>query len=275
MYIYCIAPSGVIIPNFIKIGFCRDFNNLKKRYKTYYGNSNISYHVKVNDKKQEFVIHNELKKMGLHIENELFKYNDEYNYKFYKDMLNELSKKDNKILNNNFIKRQHKVTLGDALYKYYKLLISKENTITEKMNSLNIYESSISKNILNEKVKKIENRKYIIKINYGKHCTDFYNYINENNWNILKYKEELSNISNKNIENISNSEIIEYKIKNINGSKKTRIKNKIIRSLFLYNEYGEKLKNIDFSGKRLVEMSENEWFVMKNELKIIFQNYLL
>lgn len=82
MYVYCVCPYGKLKSNFIKIGFCTNIESLDKRYCTYYGSSYRSYYIKTNDKTQENVIHNGLKKMGLHIENELFIYNEIYDFLF-------------------------------------------------------------------------------------------------------------------------------------------------------------------------------------------------
>lgn len=80
MYVYCICPNGKLKSNFIKIGLCKEFGSLKKRQK---------------------IIHKNFKNMNLHIENELFIYNEKYDFNFYVQQINELilnnSKKENKI----------------------------------------------------------------------------------------------------------------------------------------------------------------------------------
>jgi hypothetical protein len=50
--------------------------NLNKRYGTYYGSSFRYYYVELSDKISENNIHENLRNLGLHIENELFIYND-------------------------------------------------------------------------------------------------------------------------------------------------------------------------------------------------------
>lgn len=72
MFIYCITPYNKIECNFIKIGICQDIDILKYRYKTYYGDSCRYHYVKVGDKKIETDIHEYLKSIGNHLENELF-----------------------------------------------------------------------------------------------------------------------------------------------------------------------------------------------------------
>lgn len=90
MYLYCVCPHGELESNFIKIGICSDFNFLKKRYTTYYGNSFRSYYVLVDDISSEKFIHEKLKNKNLHIENELYKYNKTYDFYFYVQQLNDV-----------------------------------------------------------------------------------------------------------------------------------------------------------------------------------------
>lgn len=82
MYLYCVAPYGKLKSNFIKIGFCSDFESLNRRYITYYGSSFRSYYVKISERKVEKDIFNKLTKLGLHLENELFIYNKKYDFYF-------------------------------------------------------------------------------------------------------------------------------------------------------------------------------------------------
>lgn len=159
MYVYCIAPSGKLKSNFIKIGFCNDFNSLKKRYSTYYGLI-ISYHVKVDLKKREFEIHEELKNMRLHIIKELFIYDDDnYNYDFYKKKLDELSKKcENKIIEGNNVinTKETKNNITEDLFQNY------EEDIVKSTNKLTISEKSNKENAndFNKKDKKNNNKFY-------------------------------------------------------------------------------------------------------------------
>lgn len=87
MFIYCITPYDKIECNFIKIGICQDVEVLKERYKTYYGNSCRYYYVKVDNKKTEIDVHNYLKNLGNHLENELFLLNKKYDFYFYTQIL--------------------------------------------------------------------------------------------------------------------------------------------------------------------------------------------
>lgn len=104
MYLYCVTPYKNLKSNFIKIGFCNDIKSLNKRYTTYYGKSFRYYYVKINDKKEEKDIHENLRIMGLHIENELFKYYDIYDFYFYVQLLNNFSNEKEDIKRSNIIK---------------------------------------------------------------------------------------------------------------------------------------------------------------------------
>jgi hypothetical protein len=84
MYIYCILPFGKLKSNFIKI------ESLKRRYGTYYGSSHKSYHIRVNCLSLESIIHKKLKDMNLHIENELFMYNELYDFNFYVQQISKI-----------------------------------------------------------------------------------------------------------------------------------------------------------------------------------------
>lgn len=91
MFVYCICPEGKLKSNFIKIGSCRKIESLKKRYGTYYGLSNKSYYIKVNSKiSLENIVHKKLKDINLHIENELFIYNEIYDFDFYIKQINKI-----------------------------------------------------------------------------------------------------------------------------------------------------------------------------------------
>lgn len=62
MFVYCILPDKILKSNFVKIGYCTDYKNLKKRYITYYGTDIRIFYVKVKEKSVEKNIHKELKK---------------------------------------------------------------------------------------------------------------------------------------------------------------------------------------------------------------------
>lgn len=95
MFLYCISPHKKLKCNFIKIGICENINLLKNRYSTYYGDSCRYHYVKVNDKSSETKIHKKLKELELHLENELFIYNRNYDFYFYSQMLNNFEINDN------------------------------------------------------------------------------------------------------------------------------------------------------------------------------------
>lgn len=128
MYIYCICPYQKIKPNFIKIGSCTNINSLKKRYSTYYGFSHRSYHVKVDNNSFETIIHKKLKDMDLHIENELFIYNEIYDFYFYVQQLNELrnNKDENDNLNDIFKELNVSSDESDYNFDYDKYYVEKQ-----------------------------------------------------------------------------------------------------------------------------------------------------
>lgn len=77
---------------------CKKPESLKKRYSTYYGSSYKCYYIEIDNSSFEKKIHKILKKQGLHIENELFVYNEKYDFNFYIQELNKISKQEEKIL---------------------------------------------------------------------------------------------------------------------------------------------------------------------------------
>lgn len=141
MYLYCVVPYGKLKSNFIKVGICIKIESLNKRYITYYGSSFRSYYVKINDKCCEKVIHEKLTNLGLHLENELFIYNDIYDFYFYTQELNkfgnEIKTKNDK---NNIMVLENQIGI---IYNYKQLhifefiiYIFKTNT---KENKINVY----------------------------------------------------------------------------------------------------------------------------------------
>lgn len=131
MFLYCITPYKKMKCNFIKVGICENIELLKGRYITYYGENCRYYYVKIKDKKEELKLHIKLKGMGLHIENELFLLNDEYDFYFYIQMLKKFE-----IYNSeDFIKKIQyddihtlkKNNIFDFIIEMYKNIIFLEN----------------------------------------------------------------------------------------------------------------------------------------------------
>lgn len=120
MFLYCISPHEKIEGNFIKIGICENISLLKDRYKTYYGDSCRYHYVNVESKKCENKLHNELKKLGLHLENELFSYNKIYDFYFYVQMLKKFENvnNDNDYLNTSLINNNKLEESKVDLYTY-------------------------------------------------------------------------------------------------------------------------------------------------------------
>lgn len=180
MYVYCICPHGNLKTNFIKIGICTKPESLKKRYTTYYGYSYKYYCVKVENTESEYIIHRKLKEQRLHIENELFVYNEKYDFSFYVQQLNEIHKEDEyseiedvvrkvKILN---IKKDsiNRIVENEDTEAY-------EDDIKIKNKFMNNYEKFIKENIKIPKViKKIEN--IILELKEVKDENDYHQYIN-------------------------------------------------------------------------------------------------
>lgn len=257
MYVYCVTPSGELKSNFIKIGFCNDFNSLKKRYSTYYGLIKI-YHVKVDLKKREFEIHKELKDMKLHITKELFKYDDKYNYNFYKERLDKLSKKcENKIIDDNdIINNKENNTTEEELFQNDD---EDENDIIKSINELAISEinseninmlptlSSSNDNInispKNEKYQNLENAIHLFRESINEH--------NRNYIDILLYSI-LHDIKN----NREDNEI--YKMHNLKDkgkfNQKTERCNLFIK---LINEKEIKINFTKLSPDFLIKLNRN------------------
>jgi hypothetical protein len=250
MYVYFIIPSEKLKPNFIKIGFSNDFNSLKKRYSTYYGFNHISYHVKVNDKTQEIDIHNELKDNKLHIENELFVYDDNYNYEFYKDKLDELLKKSKKIKESEIDKYNAKL-IETPIYENIDI-DKKENIIEYKCDEYDITKDidklTISENVLSEEINK-ENRS-IVKNNKKN---------NEEYYNLEKAKRYFE-------ESVNN--------KYINKKKKFRQRAKKCNSFIkLLDEIYKKCKD-DNIKIQFTELSPKYFQELDNNVFVSFINYI-
>lgn len=87
---------------------------------------------------------------------------------------------------------------------------------------------------------------------------------------MIEYQYKIAEKVNKNIENISIDDIIDFKIKyegfrNI-SSRRTEIRHLITRSKYLFEKYGKKLSKFKISLNHLKIMNDEEW----NEWKIEF-----
>jgi hypothetical protein len=148
MYLYCVCPHGELESNFIKIGICEDFNSLKKRYTTYYGNSFRNYYVYVDDISSENFIHEKLKNQNLHIENELYKYNKTHDFHFYIQQLNDV--RSNKIDTNDIkidkLSVSEKFNDDEDYSKYYNYkqihIFEFLNYYFDKMHIKKVYEAN-------------------------------------------------------------------------------------------------------------------------------------
>lgn len=167
MFIYCIKPNDKINCDFVKIGYCSNIESIKKRYTTPYGSNFICYFINIDTIQGEKIIHNRLKYLKLHLENELFLYNKEYNFHFY---INELTK----------LELDFKDKLEDHI------LMNRLNTDLNK--KIHIYDFLIF--FLNKFIPIYKKKYDKIESNYYKIYYKKYKYNNELNINFL-YSEYL------------------------------------------------------------------------------------
>lgn len=282
MFLYCITPNNNVMCNFIKIGICKDIITLKSRYITYYGDSCIYYYIKVINKSDENNVHEKLKKLGLHLENELFILNKEYNYDFYKKILKEFEKSDS---NSDIYTLKRNFVLDFIIYIYKKKLK---------------FENEYIINYKKDRYEEIWKTYLIFSINTNKYITDkriLKKYIQS-----MIYCDNPIIYKNYNIDFNSNEIII--KRLNFNKNKYKRCKNKM-KILLLYQyvkikkeiiennrynmEYGilcnvikkeiinKKLKNIRFSIlkddinyiNKYISFNENKIYNKKELINII------
>lgn len=117
---------------------------------------------------------------------------------------------------------------------------------------------------VNEKTIKVNNKlnqDYNITFeNKNKYCK-FSKYIEEEIYNLQKYKYEIYKKTKKNVNNITIQDIIEYKFKteNMNKSRKRRFINKVNRCLYIYKKYGNKLNISNLTIFKLSDMSKHNW----------------
>lgn len=267
MYLYCVCPHGELESNFIKIGICEDFNSLKKRYTTYYGNSFRKHHVYVDDISSEKFIHEKLKNKNLHIEKELYKYNKIHDFHFYVQQLNEIES--NKIDTNNT--------------KINKLSIS------EKLNELNNNDEDYSKYYNYKQIHVLEFLNYYLDKIYIKKVYEADYFDSTDNWyysessqsdTIIYYKSKLEfdNIWVYYISFCNNNKQI-YKSKN---KLKEIIQSMVITNRHMqYKKYIFEFKENCISSELSSEIDFNKYMLKKYGLNIdikykpIFEEYML
>lgn len=234
MFLYCITPYKKMKCNFIKVGVCENIELLKGRYMTYYGENCRYYYVKIRNKEEETQIHIKLKNLGLHIENELFLLNEEYDFYFYIQMLKKFE-----IYNSedNFIK----TTPGDDIY-----ILKKNNMldfIIEMYKNIIILENKIVNSIIITYDKKCDMEKlWKCYLNFCINNKKYYNTksILKKNIQAMVYYDNPIKYKNYKIE-FKMDEIIVTEFNNIK-KKYTRCINKMIL-LFLYNYVKIKREN--------------------------------
>lgn len=155
------------------------------------------------------------------------------------------------------------------LYNYVRLLQNNETKLNIKINIMEDKIQQLVDKFKNYKNIKLDLKKKKYNIIYKNNCyNNFYKHIKIEVLNIYEIKKKISSKANLN-------NILEYIFKNdnYNRKQKTRLKNRLYRSLYLYEMYGNKLKNIDFSISRLTDMSKKDWIVWIKELdNIIISN---
>lgn len=108
-------------------------------------------------------------------------------------------------------------------------------------------------------------------------------FVSSENCFMIEYQSKIADKLNKNIENITIDDVVNFKLKydeindenklkKKNKSIKTKIKRLILRSENLYNKYGKKLCKFKISLNYLKEMSEEEWTKWLSEFDNIFND---
>lgn len=167
MFVYCIKPGGDTNCNFVKIGYCSNIESIKKRYTTPYGSNFIYHFINIDTIKGEKIIHNRLKYLKLHLENELFLFNEKYNFLFYVKELKKLE-----------------LDFKEKLEDY--ILTNKLNTeLDKKIHVFDFLGFFLNKFIINSKIEYYKNSS-----NYYKKYHKIFKYNNEFNFNFL-YSEYL------------------------------------------------------------------------------------
>jgi hypothetical protein len=104
--------------------------------------------------------------------------------------------------------------------------------------------------------------RYPVKI-YEKTDSEILQFVSEENKIQIHYQYKISEKLNKNIEDIKIKDIIDFKIKyeglNDNKDQRKKLRYKIERSKYLYEEFGEKLSRFKISLNYLADMSEKTW----------------
>lgn len=118
-------------------------------------------------------------------------------------------------------------------------------------------------------------KKYGIKINFNDN-NKFYNCIKKEKLEIDNYKAEISRYRDKHIDDINIDEILDYKMKKegINKKRKIKLKRKIIRYIYLYELYCDKLHYVEFSIIKIRDMPDNDWIELTIELDNIINRIL-
>jgi hypothetical protein len=112
------------------------------------------------------------------------------------------------------------------------------------------------------------------KINNNKEIKELFDIVKSENAFRVKYQYEIATLYNKNKDEITLDDILDYKIKNegLKHSEKSRLKYKMERSKILYEEYGNDLNRVVFQVSHLGYMNKKEWSLWKIELDKIMES---
>lgn len=152
------------------------------------------------------------------------------------------------------------------LYKYESLKTLKkridfiENTVNKMYKETDVKSNDTNNDNSNEKKIFNNSEKYNIKL-FSKNKNNFYEYIKKELKIIDDYKNEISEKTQNDMKSININEVSEYRIKkeNINIGRKSSLRKRMKRCLYLHNLYNNRLHIVDFSIKKLEEMSEDNW----------------
>lgn len=162
--------------------------------------------------------------------------------------------------------------------KYIKLTKNKEKELNNKSDE-SVYTENIDNNnkIPIKKIRPERNRdlpildRFKVKIikNEDLKDSEILQFVGSEDCFLIEYQYKIAEKLNKNVENITLDDVIDFKIKyegmrNL-SSRRTEIKHLITRSKYLFEKYGKKLSRFKISLYHLKIMSEDEWNEWINE----------
>lgn len=218
--------------------------------------------------------------------NELDKIKSEYNY-IKEDYINIQRKNDKTEEKDEKIKSLENI-IEDLKYKFSNI-DNKENEFDEKQDEINKLNETIK--ILQKDIKKVKNKpiknkpevqdfniltKYPIKVYKDIGNSKIKKLIAAEIAYKVKYQCRIAKETERNEENITMDEIIDYIIQQeeLSQQDKSRLKYKFERCIYLNKNYEDKLNIFKFSIYNLSNMSKKHWDLWLNELdRLIQENY--